>query len=230
MNPELRSILLEAILAYDYPAVTYDFADGCERQFSTIRELDTYLQGCLHSDNMQNLTDGLSGIFYWGHYRAGYRDYRVARFRSNITDVRLQRAVEIFPKVEGAGLMALKTLGLPEFSNMAFTTKLRMFLDPEHYCVLDKKIATLAPLASRLRQQPTFIPVNEHNQQAYRWWVDACSSLASQIQNFRPVDVERGFFCLIEREQIGLAERLLSDLTTRNHSAVPPDDSPSPSL
>jgi len=223
MNRELGDKLLEARLAYDYPAVTYDFADGRERQFPSINDLDTYLQGFLRSNDLQKLRDGLSGLLYWGHYRAGYRDYRVAGFRNSVTDIGLRRAVEIFPTLQGVGLVALKRLGLPEFSNMAFITKFRTFLDPEHYCVLDKKIATLAPLVGRLKQQPTCIPVTEHNEQAYQWWVGTCSSLASQLRaNLRPVDVERGIFYLIERKQIGLAERLLSDLPARSQSAALP--------
>jgi hypothetical protein len=221
MNLELRGDLLKATLDYDYPAVTYDFAGGRERQFPSANDLETYLQGFLRSDDLRKLRDGLSGLLYWGHYRAGYRDYRVARFRNSVTDVALRRAVEIFPTLQGVALVALKKLGLPEFSNMAFTTKLRTFLDPENYCVLDKKIARLAPLVVRLKQQPNCIPVTERNEQAYQWWVNTCSSLASQARsNLRPVDVERGIFCLIEREQIGLAERLLSDLTTRSQSAA----------
>jgi hypothetical protein len=45
--------------------------------------------------------------------------------------------------------MLLKRISLPQFSKMAFISKLRTFLDPDHYCVLDKKIASLAPLAIR---------------------------------------------------------------------------------
>jgi len=37
------------------------------------------------SATQDKLKDGLSGIFYWGNYRAPYRDYRVANFRTGVT-------------------------------------------------------------------------------------------------------------------------------------------------
>jgi hypothetical protein len=210
VNGTLEDKLVEAIGAYSYPAVTYDFVGGRELRFSSMNELDYHLQNLLKTDDVQSLKDGLSGILYWGHYLAGYRDSRVATFRRTVTDVQLQRAIRTFRLLDGPGLISLKKAALPQFSNMAFITKLRTFLDPVRYCVLDSKIAKLAPLTTRLKCHPTYIPVNRQNELVYTWWVDACFTIASSLHaKFRPVDVERGLFCLIEQRRIELAEELL---------------------
>jgi len=88
-----------------------------------------------------------------------------------------------------------------------------LYLDPDHFCVLDKKIASLAPLAIRLKREKTYIPITAYNERAYKWWVDSCLALGSRLQiKVRPVDVERGFFQLVNDKQVYLAEKLLSSL------------------
>ena len=77
--------IAEAIARFDYPSVTYDFIAGCELSFPSMIDLDHYLQDLLLSGAQDKLKDGLSGILYWGHYRAPYRDYRVAKFRTGVT-------------------------------------------------------------------------------------------------------------------------------------------------
>jgi hypothetical protein len=143
-----------------------------------------------------------------------FRDHRVMKFRTTVSDVELRSANEAVRLLDGTGLVSLKQIALPQFSNMSFITKLRTFLDQERYCVLDSKIATLTPLAIRLKRQLTYISINAHNDRAYRWWVDTCFSLASHFQmNLRPVDVERGLFCLVDDGKVDLAEQLLRVVT-----------------
>ena len=214
-NQTLDDALIEAIGAYDYPPITYDFLDGHERVFTSMIDLEHFLKELLLSGDVRRLKDGLSGIIFWGYYRVNYRDRRVKTFRDQVCDTHLRSASEIFRTLEGAGLMLLKRIGLPQFTNMAFITKLRTFLDPDHYCVLDKKIASLAPLAIRLKREQTYIPITAHNERAYRWWVDICSALGSRLQiKVRPVDIERGFFQLIDDKHIHLAEKLLERFET----------------
>ena len=214
MHQASDAFLVKAIRAYQYPAVTYDFAEGRERAFGSMVDLERYLKTLLSSANVHSLKDGLSGIIFWGFYRVGFRDHRVKVFRSEVCDAQLLRAGEAFATLEGPGLMSLKRIDLPQFSNMAFLTKLRMFLDPEHFCVLDEKIASLSPLAARLKTQETYIPVNAHNELVYKWWIDCRYSLASRLPNkVRPVDVERGLFQLMDDGQSALAEQLLRSTT-----------------
>lgn len=62
---------------------------------------------------------------------------------------------------------------------------------------LDNKVASLGPLAARLKRQKTAIPITHDNEQAYKWWLDICGFIARQLQieaTPRPLDVERGLF------------------------------------
>jgi hypothetical protein len=210
----IGDMLLQAIKAYDYPPVTYDFVQQREIRFSTVQDLDNYLHTLLHSGDTQHVKDGLSGILYWGHYRTGIREYRVNRFRTTITSDHIEQGIKTFKALDGTGLTKLQKLGLPEFRYMAFVSKLRTFLDPERYCVLDSKIARLTPLTARLTFQPTYIPITAHNERAYAWWVNVCQSLASHLRTrltTRPVDVERGLFYLVDHGQRGVAEQFLGE-------------------
>ena len=214
----LRDTVLQAISAYDYPSVTYDFAQQREVSLPAMQDLDDYIHSLLHSSDPRSVKHGLSGILYWGHYRrTGVRDHRVERFRTMVTDDELKKSITTFRTLDGTGLIKLEKLRLPEFRYMAFVSKLRTFLDPEHYCVLDSKIASLAPLAARLTLQSTYIPITAHNERAYAWWVNACQSMASRLcarPPTRPVDVERGLFYLVDHGQRDLAERCLKTLAS----------------
>jgi hypothetical protein len=207
-----RDVLLQAISAYDYPAVTYDFAQQREVCFPRMQDLDDFLGHLLHSGDAQSVKDGVSGILYWGHYRTGFRDHRVNRFRKMVTGDHLEQGIKTFNVLEGASLKRLQELSLPEFRYMAFVSKLRTFLDSERYCVLDRKIASLTPVTARLTFQATYIPITAKNERAYAWWVRTCESIASRLRlekPTRPVDVERGLFYLVDHGRRNLAEQYL---------------------
>lgn len=132
--------IIEAVDAYDYPPVTYDFRKDREHRFENIRGLESYLRDLLRSLDEQRVR---RAVLYWGFYRVGYKGQRVKQFREKATNQQLRSAIEVFQTLEGADLRRLKNLELPPFANMAFVTKLRMFLEPERYCVLDSKVASL---------------------------------------------------------------------------------------
>src|SRR5438874_409306 len=138
-----EAMLVEAIRAYDYPPVTYDFMEDSELTFENMRDLESYLQNLLRANDEQRVRDGLSGVLYWGFYRVGYRYARVKKFSEDVTSQQLCQAIATFQVLKGTGLKCLRKLDLPQFSNMAFVTKLRMFLEPERICVLDNKVASL---------------------------------------------------------------------------------------
>jgi len=207
----LEDQIIEAIGRFDYPPVTYDFLAGCELSFPSMIDLDHYLQDLLLSGAEDKLKDGLSGILYWGYYRTPYRDYRVAKFRTEITNAKLHPASTVVRMLDGSSLATLRDLRLPQFSQMAFVTKFRTFLDPERYCVLDSKIGKLKFLSCRLKRQRTYIPINTHNEEVYRLWVDTCGSIAARLQRkLRPVDVERSFFYLLDHNKAAIADEYLS--------------------
>ena len=207
----LEDQIVEAIGRFDYPPVTYDFLAGGELSFPSMIDLDHYLQNLLLSGTEGKLKDGLSGILYWGYHRTPYRDYRVAKFRTEITNAELHRASTAVRMLDGSSLATLRDLRLPQFSRMAFVTKFRTFLDPDHYCVLDSKIGKLKFLSARLKRQRTYVPINAHNEEVYRLWVATCGSIAARLQQrLRPVDVERGFFYLLDHNKAETADEYLS--------------------
>ena len=46
-NQTLDDALIDAIRAYDYPPITYDFFDGHERVFTSIADLECFLKDLL---------------------------------------------------------------------------------------------------------------------------------------------------------------------------------------
>jgi hypothetical protein len=220
MSDAGKAALLRAITDYNYPPVTYDFAQQCEIRFPAIRKLDDHLCGLLHSGDETAIMDGISGILYWGHYRApGVRDCRIKRFRAKVTRGQLEECVRAFEVLNGTSLDRLRDLRLPEFRNMAFVSKLRTFLDPERYCVLDRKISSLAQFRKRLKIQPTYIPITASNERVYASWVNTCAFIASGLHTatpIRPVDVERGIFRLIDQGERAFAEQCFDSCCPEN--------------
>ncbi len=48
-------------------------------------------------------------------------------------------------------------------------------------------------------------------EEVYRRWVDICGSIAARLQRkLRPVDVERGFFYLLDHNKARIADEYLS--------------------
>src|SRR5207247_6303259 len=107
--------VLQAISAYDYPPVTYDFALQREVYFPAMLKLDDHLHRLLHSGDVRTVKDGLSGVLYWGHYRTGIRDHRVKRFRAMVTRNQLEQCIRTFNTLDGTSLSRLQGMGLPEF-------------------------------------------------------------------------------------------------------------------
>ena len=120
-------------------------------------------------------------------------------------------------------LLALKRLGLPEFGQMSFATKILMFLDPDRYPVLDLKIARATAKRSyfeplqKLTVNKTSIPITRANADAYARWACWCRSIATQINAIpqspcgylRAVDVERAVFQLVDSEEMDKVRTLL---------------------
>ena len=230
--------LCEAIEGYDYPAVTYDFEpredfdddpyrriDHCKCKLTKsypeykthrecMREVEKKIHAQLLSQNTDVVKDGLSNILYWGMYRMGFKNVRVADLRSKVTDHQLNRFKGVVRRLRGPahpGLVAIrgrvnnKTDNMPQFTRMPFVSKIRMFLDPVNYPVLDTKISTLA----NLQHTPTLplqglkgLAITAKNEKVYENWASWCREIAHEInsdcnfpyKDLRAVDVERGFF------------------------------------
>ena len=210
-------VLRRAVHAYDFPAVTFDFDREIERQHVSMRSVEQEIKRQLTADDLGTLRDGLSNVLYWGHARAGYRDHRVLKFRAAVQYQHLESARALFRRIEGAELVAIKKIGLPQFSQMSFISKIRMFLEPSCFVTLDLKLARLRdkgdaiPLHA-LKVNPTSIPVTAHNERIYTRWCETCQRIAHEHlrgDGARAVDVERAVFHLVGSGHASLAAQLL---------------------
>jgi hypothetical protein len=210
--------LARAIRSYSYPCVVYDFRLGQEIQLQGMVEVERFIQDLLMSTDIEKVKDGLSNILFWGYYRSpGRRNHRVQNFRTRAEPHQLARAVTLFASLRGCAIRDLKRLDLPQFSHMSFLSKLRMFLDPSEFCVIDRNLCKIPAIARRFSVYPTYIPATEQNEESYSWWVKICGKASDAIEiaehtSVRPVDAERGFFQLVDDKQIVLADSLIRKL------------------
>lgn len=212
-------ILADAINNYDFPKRTYNFQSGKEVSHPSMRQLETSIRDKLTSCDAIDVEDGLSNILYWGYYRIGYRDVRVNKFRSKVKKQQLIHASKVFQNLSGPGIRIIKNLNLPEFSGISFISKVRMFLDPHQYAILDQKLMRLAKfepvtLFYHIKVYPTSIPCTINNERVYQNWCDICSKASElyfQEQEFIAVDIERGIFHLIENGQEKIAANIIAN-------------------
>ena len=221
----------EALRCYSYPTVSFDFRSKQERRHEDMCGVERHIGSLLRSDDLRDVRDGLSCVLYWGFARQGIRDYRVSDFRNRVkstADARLARFRESVrhmstPSPSAAEyLVALRWLKLPQFSQMSFTTKILMFLDPDSYPVLDLRIAKA--YANRPEFPPlqgltiwTSIPITAGNRTCYERFVRWARRIAARVNatsgsprhDLRAVDVERALFTLVDLGQEDDARVLL---------------------
>jgi len=219
--PEALDFLATAIDDFNYPFVVYDFQLAQEVKFNNMLGVEKFIGEQLHSTDIERVKDGLSNVLFWGYYRSpGRRRDRVAKFRGSVDSERLRHTVDVFAALRGAAIGELKRLKLAEFGYLSFLSKLRTFLDPVAFCVIDLKLRKIPAIAHRFKvydpKKPTSIPATEANQESYAWWVSLCRKASQHVEipggGARPVDVERGFFQLVERDKIDLADFLIREL------------------
>lgn len=219
LDDPLIRVLEQAIQDYDFPCVTFDFASQRELENPTMREVETEIRSQLLAESIEAVKDGLSNVLYWGYARTGYGPTRVKRFRDNVWDAELARAGEVFREMSGPGVRQIARLHLPEFSGLSFTSKVRMFLDPINYVVLDLKLANLevdshTHILHQIHAYSSTIRVTKHNEAVYEQWSQLCRRIAIEYFSYaalRAVDVERGIFHLVQagsgREAAKILER-----------------------
>jgi hypothetical protein len=220
LNGHQVETLCKAIKSYNYPAKLYNFEQKCEIQFTSMRKLESYLKEKLLSTNPVEVKWGLANIIYWGYLNAGYCMSRVQEFLDKIKQKHIQDAITLFSKIKGDGLMEIKKINLPQFSNMSFVSKLRMFLDPENYVVLDRQLLKIK--GSKIKtifhnvKGWTYIPITNPNCEIYRSWCELCRKTAKTYfkdKNVRAVDVERGIFHLVCQNCIETAAELIANMS-----------------
>ena len=220
-DAQLHDALARAIAAYDYPKVTFDFDRGEEQPWPSMRQAESAIRTQLISNSPSSVKNGLSNVLYWGfHTSRGIRDRRIRLFRSEVRNDQLAEAIRLFKILRGPGLIRIKKLELPQFSRASFITKLRMFLDPSRFVVMDLKLARLkyaeTPTPFRRlkwREGETSIRITHRNQAVYEDWCAWCRRVAEENfgdSDIRAVDLERGMFHLVQSSQLELAAAILA--------------------
>lgn len=203
---------------YDFPCKLFDFNSEQEIKFDNYRELEKYIQTQLLSSNISQIKDGLSNVLYWGYSRIGYRAIRLKKFRDEITNQQLQAFANLMI-VNKAEPLSIKKLGMPQFSGFSFVSKILMFSDPTKFVVLDKKIMELNdtedhdnPLSKiPYTKRDSGIRISQISQKYYYEWCKLCCYIAQQLHDNKiAVDIERGFFKLVEKNEIFCGKQIIS--------------------
>jgi len=203
-----------AIASYAFPAVYFDFGTSAEVRARDMRAVEVAVREMLVSPDIDRVRDGLANVLYWGYAQIGYRGVRVRRFRDRVTGVQLENFQTTIAAEHAASLCSIAAIGLPEFSGISFISKVLTFLDPARYCVLDKQLLKLAAVpgdrALHRLSSGTQIPVTPGNERAYDAWRGECAGISQQYfhSNYRVVDVERGFFQLVQSGQLATAQHM----------------------
>ena len=218
--------LCAAVEAYNFPPETYDFQHeplrcyDCDRvvKHEDMLEVERFIREQLLSTHLERVKDGLSNVLFWGYAREpGRRLDRVRRFRCKVTCDKLKTFTDVVDSLRGPGLRDIGRIRLPEFSMMPFVSKIRMFLCPGDYPVLDNILARkfgrsdcFLPLRSLvILKSDTSIRITESNEQVYEKWACWCRETAqlvnaetsSPCKNLRAVDVERAIFQLAQADK-----------------------------
>lgn len=214
-------LLNNAIKSYSFPCVYFDFLKNSEIKEINMESVEDFIKKDLISNDAEMVKNGLSNVLYWGFARAGYRKHRVDTFRERVTNIQLQNAAMLFTNIKSCGLLEIKQIGLPQFSGISFISKIRMFLDPDNYVVLDKKILEMRKEQSLFGtvldtiscgKKETQIRISKPNVKGYENWCKKCKAISEVYyeSKYRAVDIERGFFELINKKQSRTAAEILS--------------------
>jgi len=212
-------MLDKAIRDYSFPCVYYDYNNDREVSFSNMLPVEKAIRNDLINDSIENVKNGLSNVLYWGYAQIGYRDTRIKRFRSDVSNKQLQDATSLFQQYDKLDLMQIRKIKLPQFSGMSFVSKIMMFLDPDKYVILDMQILKMnqVPLPTLLSEitfgeRETQIRISKNNNRIYLNWCRKCSEISKSYFDgqYRAADIERGFFTLIQNSQKIQAATILS--------------------
>lgn len=207
LTDKQKAVLRSSMQRYSFPRVTYDFERCAEHTHSDMLGVEGVIRAQLTSSRLDDVKDGLSNVLYWGYANYGFRRTRVCKFRNGVSRIQLKKVVDTMSKRESLSPSNMARCKLPQFSGIAFVSKVLMFLDPNGYVVLDSKIASLREvmtdsLFSDLSVSTTIRPTKS-NDAVYENWCQFCIRVGQELR-VRAVDVERGIFQLVQsgmREQ-----------------------------
>jgi hypothetical protein len=214
LDREQIALLDTAIANYGFPAVYFNFSDDSPQHATCMVDVELALYEMLTSKSAQDVAYGLANVIYWGYAQIGFRDTRVKRFLSGVTANQITQFQSLMGRIKAPTLSDIGSLKMPEYSGISFISKVLAFLNPVEYCVLDKQLAKIGHLAGdrslhRLRAG-TSIPVSGRNEAAYDDWRQECKDISTQYFDgkYRTVDVERGFFQLVQTNNLVAAQHI----------------------
>lgn len=223
-NQQVRQ-LEAAIRAYDFPGAYKDFKKDAEL-LVPMDQVELFIGSKLIARSTNAVKDGLSNVLHWGYaQQPGRQRARVDAFRKNVTTEQLQGFIDLVRPAGSLTLSSIKKLGLPEFSNVSFVSKVLMFLDPDEHATLDLQILKMrhhkgSPLkdvkvnTGKYKGRVTeHVPITRHNDAAYANWNQTLKRISASYYrgSYRVVDVERGFFKMIQEGQLKDASTILAD-------------------
>lgn len=193
--------------SYSYPCVTYDFERCAEQTHNDMFGVESVIHAQLTSSRLDDIKDGLSNVLYWGYANYGFQRTRVCKFRNGVSRSQLKEVVDIMSERHLLCPSNIAQCKLPQFSGIAFVSKVLMFLDPSGFVVLDSKIVSLREvvtdsLFSGLSVSTTIRPTKS-NDAVYEKWCQFCIRVGQEL-GVRAVDIERGIFQMV---QAGVCEQ-----------------------
>lgn len=200
-----------AIISYNFPAVYFDFFLKKRMVVSSMAIVESYIVGLLKSSIITNVKFGLANVLYWGHESVGYRDIRVSNFINGVTDLQIEKFMDLLKNSNMPDLIKIQKIKMPEFSGISFISKILMFLNPVDYCVLDQQLCKLRPAMGKSLDKlvvETQIRVTKSNQSVYDAWRNECANISAIYfkSKYRVVDIERGLFSLIQSGKVTTAQ------------------------
>jgi len=193
---------------------------------NTMLDVEKYIYDLLYSHKTNEVENGLLNVLYWGNYTNSRLKYvRINDFYNFKTEhpIKMNTNIDRFQtwlkkiqttRNKESNIIDIQNMCIPGFkSGISFTSKLLMFLNPEHYPVLDMKIAKIYarqssfPSLEYLTLRGGSIPIQTTNVACYENWACWCRNIANKVngihsfscrKNIRAVDVERTLFVLAD--------------------------------
>lgn len=220
MNKRNLLILEKAINCYSFPKVIYDIKKRVPVKMKSMREVEDLIKKQLVSGNPELVKSALSNVLYWGYNRSGYGEHRMNVFRDEVQKPQLEAFMKLL-KDDSMSLVKIQKLRMSQFSGMSFISKIMMFLDPKSYVVLDLKLIQLKDESTsgnplnriKFGIKDTTIRITCESEDSYFQWCKLCKEISHEYFDgkYRPVDIERGFFEMIERRQIDEGRMLIGE-------------------
>ena len=210
--------LEDAVNNYRFPPVFYDFSNGTKVIAESMTTVEQVIKAQLTAKSLDQVKYGLANVIYWGNANAGYQMHRTNKILNSITSEQLTSFMQLVAEGSVPTMKQIKDLKMPQFSGVSFISKIVAFLDPDNHCVLDLLLSRLAPACANKAlgrlQVSGQIGVTKVNMDVYKLWCDECLSISQTYFNnrYRAVDIERGFFKLIQDDKLSVAQEIYANL------------------